>query len=362
MKLLANPPARPAINNYLQGLDEHELAIVVEYIRQYFRQFLAVVSLPTPWFIVLDNALLQDLRLEGQKPDRMLRARALKCLFHYLRAKLPPVVYLAVTPVTLFEYNGRLAPRDEQEFVSKVNEIDALLEQLGLPVLRFRLGSFEEARDNVERLQWDTDEITRALGIVKSRRYDVPIKQGPYISFPLDLAYELIPRDLLLRFLDPGYVNFVLASIIKEWIWESPVQPKELRKKFRGADASSAYKLAKVEGGKLKGLGDLQILGMCSIRNQFMSRSHVTFVALTSDETLDDLLIEFSNHSLSSGDFQSGDPRNEQKSRRFVDEMRIQHRLVDLQNSFWREFHGFMHDLVKDLLDDMAEVGEMSSG
>lgn len=126
MKLLSNPSIKPVVEDHLQCLTLREVLVVFEYIEHYFRQFLSSVGLPTPYFTILDNTVVQDLRLEDPEPIRKLRARAIKSLFYYLKAKLPSFVYLAVTPVTLYEFIGKRQLKDERDFETNLNEISSL--------------------------------------------------------------------------------------------------------------------------------------------------------------------------------------------------------------------------------------------
>ena len=347
MKILPNPSARLFFEKYFEALPSEYEVEVARFAQLLARQFLSSIGLPTPFFLVIDNSLIQDLLHAGKKAERKIRATALLFFTHYLKEKLAAPVYIAVTPITLYEFIGKRALRDEIDFKDSLLSLKTLLAGINFPVLPFRIGDFQEADDNIKRIAWDNEELTEKVRLIRQKKWDIRINSEAEMFQSFDIARRHLPEPFALRYLNENFVRYTLTSLIQMLIWESPVQSKHLRKKFSELPQTSVAKILKIKSGDLKGLGDVQIFSLCSIRSQFIAEQHFTFVALTADEILHAVLKDFTQRTRSVSNMdEAGTRTSEREIARFGQETELDIRNMNFTNETYSDFNSFLVEVL----------------
>lgn len=348
MKILPNPSAKLFFEKYIVDLPNGYEIPVFRFASLLGRQFLSSIGLPTPFFLVIDNCLIQDLLHADKKEERKIRATALMLFTHYLKEKLAVSIYIAITPVTIYEFIGKRNLKDENDYEVNLSSLNSLLEDLQLPIIHFRIGSFEETNENIKRIIWDSEELTEKIQSIKGKKWDIRINNETELFCSYEIAKRHLPEPFVLRYLNKNFVRYVLASLIQMMIWESPIQSKHLRKRFLELPQTSAAKLLKIKSGDLKGLGDVQIFSLCSVRSQFMAEQHFSFVALTADEILHSILIDSARRTRSISNMdEAGNRTSKREMSRFHEETELEIKNMDLTNEIYRNFHMFIAQIIE---------------
>ncbi len=351
MKVLSNPSPELFFEKYFKNLPLGHEVLVLRYAILFATQFLSAIGLPTPYFLVIDNCLIQDLLQAEKKEERKIRATALLLFTHYLKEKFAVPIYIAFTPITLYEFVGKRLLKDEIDFEENVSSLKILLKDTNLSILPFKIGSFEEANENLKRIIWDAEEVTQKIRLIRQQQWNIRIKNEIELFHCFQIAQEQVPEPIVLRYLNENFARYILASLIEMLIWESPVQSKHLRKKFLEISQGSAAKILKIKGRDLKGLGDVQILSFCSIQSQFMAEQHFSFVALTADDILHSILIDSARRTRSVSNMdENGNKISEREISRFSQETVLDIKNMNLTNKIYFEFKQFLAEILDTVL------------
>lgn len=265
--------------------------------------FVWACQLPGMPVVLLDNSVIQDFKHAGTPADkgglRQARVSALVAFSRFLRAWNRRDHAIAVSPVAVYEHLGRRPLSDASDAAHQLREVHALVQRAFQRLVLFNAAGLEEFVEATRAVDHDAQllfDAARRIGEgMWARELKAPI--GAYI--PLAIAEAETPRDLPLRYFDPGVVHRVLAARAEREIVSQSASVSSVPPITSG---EISRRLAALNGlgrdlrkGKIRGLGDLEILQFCTMGQQHAHKSSHVFVGVCSDSGLQHLLDDFSN-------------------------------------------------------------------
>lgn len=265
--------------------------------------FVWACQLPGMPVVLLDNSVIQDFKHAGTPADkgglRLARATALVAFSRFLCSWNRRNHAVALSPVAVYEHLGRRPLTDVSDAEQRLQELHALMRPAFQSLVLFNAAGMDEFVEATRAVDHDAQllfEAARRIGEgMWARELKAPI--GVYI--PLAIAETETPRDLPLRYFSPGVVHRVFAARTEQEVISQSASVSSVPPITSG---EVSRRLAALNGlgrdlrkGKIRGLGDLEILQHCTIRQQHAHKSSHVFVGVCSDSGLQSLLDDFSN-------------------------------------------------------------------
>lgn len=309
-------------------------------------QFFLGVGQPQPYYVVPDHSLLVSLR-DAEKGGERAQYYAALAFFHFLAARTGYDVRLAVSPANLYEWNGARPLEKEEQFTATLETMHARLTPLGLTPFVIGFRGYREARKHVKSIAKDVKTISAALSYVKAKEWEFNLRHGESIYFPPYITDPLVPK-MRLKYFSPHYVHLLLRSVIDSRLIQK-CPDRYVRANLRVEGVERMASLLKLRKGRLQGVGDLELLTVCSISSQFYQNKDHTMIGLTFDETLAKVLRYHAAYSVDSEPVVAGVDDQESIGRKMKDwrgRMRHERRVDVEKDAFLAEFGEFLTELV----------------
>jgi len=270
----------------IRELDAGAKYEVFRHLDWLMMQILHSSGLEGPYYIFIDNCILQDAKNKSSNKFRSYRFLATCLFFRFLKDRTDLEIKIAIPASILYEFSGKRIFENENEYLSTVKLLWKCLEPLGFEVFSIGFSDFQGASKSIQAIQFDEKKITKLIKNVKNKEWNVELRKGNTIKFPMAIAYRALPSAIKLKYFNEGYVRWVLASMITAKIVNNRNNDKQVRKDSRHDLTFSLSALNKISKDVIEGLGDLELLSYCDITSQFQSKSEFTCVAITFDENL----------------------------------------------------------------------------
>ncbi|MFJ2366007.1 hypothetical protein ACIPIN_20260 [Pseudomonas sp. NPDC087697] len=261
------------------------------------------VGLPQPYYLVIDNDVLNAL----QKPDEYReRYVALMLLFDYIR-RSELDFRSAITPVIFIEFSEKDALTTADAFNIAMKHLHQTVAKTGLQLFCQGLSNFKEAKRSEKSINHDLHEISSALSKIKLNEYKIDLSRpNNRIMLPHAAARYLAPK-FKPKYFSRGHTELFIQAAIESKILHNKKNDAYVRKNFHNKYAIRTSKLLTLQSGRLKGMGDLSILSLCDIGSQFSQKFSATSIGLTFDERLRDVLASHSDLTVTSDILISGE-------------------------------------------------------
>lgn len=271
----------------IQRLDKEELGHFFCCTEWFIKKYCAGYELDGPIYLVLDNSIIQDFKHCQRKKKRWLNALSYLVFCRFISIFSDRITYLCITPVSVYEHGGKSVPAKAENAKALVAEIFSFLAPCRLP---FATVGFDESRDLIQILE-DVHHDAKFMAIFAEQIDDMDLQYdlrtpfgGTYI--PLSIAADLIPDDMPLRYFNPWYVKYIFTSRIENKIAEQSSQHPEAQPIRSGERSITLAELNELKRGVLKGIGDIDLLQMCDIQRQYVTRPGHVLLGQTLDKTL----------------------------------------------------------------------------
>lgn len=243
-------------------------------------------ELDGPIYLVLDNSIIQDFK-HSRKIDRLVLALSYVALCRFVQIFSDRETRLCISPVSVYEHGGKLVPPNAEAADKLVAEIAELLSscQLQMATIGFKNGS------DLVRILGDVHHDAEFMATLAEQfddsdlQYDLRAPGGG-VFIPMSIAETLLPADMPLRYFDPWYVKLVFSSRIERKIAEQSTQHPEAQPIRSGALSALLAELNELKHGVLKGIGDIDLIQICDIQRQYVTRSGHVLLGQTRDRTL----------------------------------------------------------------------------
>jgi len=243
-------------------------------------------GLKQPYYIFIDNCILQDIKHRHSNGFRFYRFVATKLFFKYLKDRSGIDVKIAIPASILYEFSGKKSFDTDQEYKSCLEKLYSCLAIFNLDIHTIGFSDIYEANMSIDAIRFDEKKITKLIKNIKKKEWNVELRKGNIIKFPMGIAYRALPSDIALRYFNEGYVRWILSSIIEAKIINNRNNDKKVRKDSRHDLIFSLSGLNKMKKGVIEGLGDIDLLSYCDINSQFQNDKSFTCFAITFDEKL----------------------------------------------------------------------------
>ena len=240
--------------------------------------------------VFIDNNVIQDIlkRDQAEEPIRGARFHAFLALLilaedHYLID-----IFACISPAVMYEASGR-GTRHIDEACDEV--FDAITET-GLVMHTIGFSHPNELKIIFKKIQKDEKKIRAALDEIKIKSWkrNFSLKNGLGTRIPFSLAEEECP-NLSLDYFPHKHVKFLLMHMIEKRMFSENSDQTQARKLMKDPQDKS-FSILKPKGDGVEGLGDIELLAHCNLREQTLMRTpHIT-MGLTFDDSLRDALTE----------------------------------------------------------------------
>lgn len=310
-------------------------------------QFRNGVALRDPYRLLLDTSILIRLESYGHKQTdtRLLSVLAFfNYLEHFSSFKGDPLV----TPAIFYEYSRKQGASNLNEHWTMSRDLKtSVKEALGREPLFEGTETYETAAPCIDALQYDEQSIAEYLrslpeqewsdqlsrladtsqqqvpeGILSIGRSDGTSRTSPFfVAQNLYLDAESFCGQPVLHYLSPsGVAHFLISHIawhISKSITEHPVVWIDRTLGNEEDYAPSKILYFDFDLGKLKGLGDVELLSVGNVQRQFKiqqsGRYHPASIPLALDGDLDKELWNMAGFGVESGNLGGGqDPETRQ--------------------------------------------------
>lgn len=286
-----------------QSLDAEQKSQVIVTALRICAQVATGFALPSPYYLVLDNDVLNAL----QKPEQtIVRNVVLSIFFEFIR-QTEEKVTIVVTPLTLKEFSLEDPFTSEAFFKKAMEGIDSVVKATSFEPLYLGLASFKEAQSYNKSLLHDIGILHNAIVNIKNKykKTTVDLKVGTATKFPHVAATEIAP-SLDMKYFQKDYANYVIRSLIEHLIIINPQTDRYARSHMKSEDAANIANLLTIKKNRLKGAGDLGMLSMCDIGYQFFKNKNMSVIGLTFDQKLEKGLKSLSKIYISSDEIVIG--------------------------------------------------------
>ncbi len=275
-----------SIKKEISRLDKDGRYQVFVHFDWLIMQLLNSSGLKQPYYIFIDNCILQDIKHRHSNGFRFYRFVATKLFLKYLEERSGIEVKIAIPASILYEFSGKKSFDTEQEYKSCLNKLNSCLEIFNIDIHTIGFSDIHEANKSIEAIRFDEKKITKLIKNIKKKEWNVELRNGNITKFPMGIAYRALSSEITLRYFNEGYVRWILSSIIETRIINNRNNDKKVRKDSRHDLTFSLSGLNKVKKGVIEGLGDIDLLSYCDINSQFQNNKSFTCFAITFDEKL----------------------------------------------------------------------------
>jgi hypothetical protein len=272
-------------------------------------------------YLVLDNSIIQDFKHCGSRPKRKLRAYAYMAFCRFVAGWSDRETHIAIPPVAVYEHLGLRSAHTPDAAHAAMSELQRLLSATGMNVYLMTRESSSgldlmHVLQNIER---DAKFLTEYVKAIDASDWKVGLKTPSGVRIPLSIADSVIPGNLSLRYFDPWYVKFALASRIEQLIIDQSRHDPEAQPIGSGRLSQTLAELNAFKRGILTGLGDIDLFQICDVCRQYQNKKTTDIVLLGQTFDRDLKLILRLRHTLVEGrSVESGHPNTEEQIREAV--------------------------------------------
>lgn len=282
----------------MRGFNSVQTLQFFESARLLVEHYSVAYQLPGELVLVLDNSIVQDFKHRGSQAQSAARALAFVAFCRFVTLWSDRPSHLAVPAVAIYEHMGRQPAENDAHLHAVVDELLALLADTRMRVTALGFGQPRPLLEVLRDIHSDAQMLTALAQGIHGRSWKTDLRTSFGVKIPMSLAHEAVPDQLPLRYFHPAYVKLAFsARIEREIIQQSkhdpeaqPISSGELMELLAGLNG----KRKAIVGGKLQGLGDIELLQYCDLRRQHQRPAKHVFVGQTYDHDLARVLGAFS--------------------------------------------------------------------
>jgi len=275
----------------LHGRTDDEILQFFISTETFVRKYAVSYELEGPMHLVLDNSIIQSFKHRMTKPNRDLQALAYTAFTRFVTGWSDRQTYLAVTPASLYEHMGRRGNINSAQALSALEELRLFFADTGLRMTWIGFKSIEHLVSVLDAVHVDDIYLTQYFKRIEEMSWRKDLEAPLGVLIPLGIAYREIPDDLPLKYFDPWYVKFVLASRVERAIIQQSQHNPDALPIGSGPMAEALADLNNFnKKGALLGLGDIDMLQVCDGSRQYQQKAGYVLVGQTLDDTLSDVL------------------------------------------------------------------------
>lgn len=299
----------------LHGRTDDEILQFFISTEKFARKYAVSYELEGPMHLVLDNSIIQSFKHRATKPNRNLQALSYTAFTRFVTGWSDRQTYLAVTPAALYEHMGRRGNINSAEALSALEELRLFFADTGLRITWIGFKSIEHLVSVLEAVHADDVYLTQYFRRIEEQSWRKDLEAPFGVLIPLGIAHREIPDDLPLKYFDPWYVKFVLASRVERAIIQQSQHNPDALPIGSGPMADALADLNNFnKKGALLGLGDIDMLQVCDGSRQYKQKAGYVLVGQTLDDTLSDVLRHRHSYVESAGvEFGTADTENQIK-------------------------------------------------
>ncbi len=331
----------------ISKFSSNEIEQCIEYTTRLIGQVHSGYGLSEPYYLFLDNDVLNALRNPNDYPVRYV---ALIVFFKALKAH-PSTFNIAISPAVFFEYCQKDVVTSEDKLKLGWYQIGRAIKPLDADFYSIGLGCLEKAKRTYDAIEKDKKLILSLLNEVKKSDWVVNLETKNGVKFPHAVANEFLAKfKFKLEYFDDFFTYKYFESVIVSKILHNKKNSSYIRKTMRDPYAIKRAKLLVENKDKLKGSGDLSLLSLCDISSQFKFSSNDTNIALTFDKRLESTLreqsIKIASTSLTIGG-QNGDTESskQKKQEKYLKECERIEQASEAANRFFAEMISLLGEI-----------------
>ena len=299
-----------------------------------------IFGMPEPWFIILDNQILNDLKYQDKNKynvdnrKRYIRSVAVLMLFHFLENYTEIDIAVTMTPCLFYEFNNRNIIADKQSFCDLLDACSSLFKKFKVEQLAsFGLDNYKIASRNIKNIVHDEKQIIKVIQKLKKRQMAFDVYQKFSLNNennkkskvelfkpPYLIAFQIAKKQRInLKYFNRDVINRVVACHLEKEVYSDSVNTNLLKmkiKNFRHDTINKTASMTNIKKGELKGIADIELIQYCNISIQFDYGLEYTIYPLTFDKKLADIIQETTGFNASmtiSGEDSKEDINTKQK-------------------------------------------------
>lgn len=309
------------VSEGLAGRNDKDILKFFRSTATFARKYAISYELEGPMYLVLDNSIIQSFKHREADAKRDLQALSFTMFTRFVTGWSDRKTFLAVTPAALYEHMGRRGSITAKEALLAIEELKVFFVGTGLHMTWIGFSSIDELVKNLSAIYADDLYITSYFKQIEEKSWKTDLKAPFGVKIPLGIAYREIPDDLPLKYFNPWYVKFVLASRVERSIIQESQHNPEARPIGSGPISEALADLNEFnKKGTLLGLGDIDLLQICDGSRQYQEKAGYVLVGQTLDRKLAEVLQHRHSYVESMG-VESGSPDSEQQIRNMVNFM-----------------------------------------
>lgn len=273
------------------------LKVLREYIasgddarkRQLLKDFILINSLFTEYATVserlmlsLDNCVIQDVLNRHDDERRSQRYHALISFLMYAEDYCLFDLYGCVSPVVLYEANGRKPITSQSAFDALYSRIAEAMADAGIQATPVGFSSINDLRLMMKNIEGDDKKIEGVVRKINQEKWEMDFSaEGGGMHIPFAVAEKSIP-PMRLKYFSVWHVKLILMRLIEKKMYEQNAEDKKARKMMQKPKGKEYSSMTRVSKKGLEGLADIEMLTICdlvsqSARNVFNIAAPVTF-------------------------------------------------------------------------------------
>jgi hypothetical protein len=304
----------------IAGLNNKELVEYSNLVDGLISQYIYACQLPGNMVSVLDNSIIQDFkhRKNANQRRREVRAEAFIAFCRFVEHWGSRSSSLALPAVAIYEHCGRKPCSSTHELERVLQELVSLLFETNLPIHMLGYRSPAHLVNVLNDIHDDAETLRELAKSIHSKNWKMDLKTDFGIKIPMAVAERNFPSGVQTKYFNPSVVKRTFSARIEELIIRQSKHNPAAMPISSGSVAKTLSKLNGIEKdilqGKIKGLGDLELLQYCSMGAQFHVQADHVFIGHTFDADLAKLLREFSGFVVSEGPIELGTPEAAKKA------------------------------------------------
>lgn len=234
------------------------------------RKYAVSYELEGPMHLVLDNSIIQSFKHRAAKPNRDLQALSYTAFTRFVKGWSDRQTFSAVTPAALYEHMGRRGNINAVQALNSLEELRLFFADTGLRMTWIGFKSIEHLVSVLKAVHADDIYLTQYFKKIEGMSWKKDLEVPFGVKIPLGITYCEIPDDLPLKYFDPWYVKFVLASRVERAIIQQSQHNPDALPIGGGPVADALAGLNNFnKKGVLLGSGDIDMLQVCDGSRQY---------------------------------------------------------------------------------------------